>query len=104
VSIYIVLNIDTALEMRVTNNVVTARMGQNGLFSTVSPFMIGEKVQMVLSFHIGVNHTQQTLQRTATPSEAHVQCRLNLMYLLWDPGMVRHDLCWLTLFNKQIKE
>ena len=44
--------------MRVTNYVVTARMGQNGRFSTMSPFMIIEKLKMVLSFHIGVSHSK----------------------------------------------
>ena len=41
--------------MRVTNYVVTASMGQIERFSTVSHFMIVEKLKTVLSFHIGEN-------------------------------------------------
>ena len=41
--------------MRVTNYVVTASMGQIERFSTVSHFMIVEKLKKVLSFHIGEN-------------------------------------------------
>ena len=60
--------------MRVTNYVVTARMGQNGRFSTMSPFMIIEKLKMVLSFHIGVSHSK--LSNVVQLLGKHTLCRL----------------------------
>ena len=49
VYIYNSIYIDTASEMRVTNEVLTTKNAKIGIISAVSHFMIIEKLQTVLS-------------------------------------------------------